>query len=206
MVRKVGILALQGAVEEHALAVKRCGHAPIYIKKPEELSLVDSLIIPGGESTTIGKLLVAYSFVEPLKKLISEGLPTFGTCAGLILLAKKIEEGNQPLLGLMNIKVKRNAFGRQVDSFETNLKINGWERPFPAVFIRAPLITEVGPGVKILAQLEDKIVMAEEKNMLVAAFHPELTNDLRVHQYFLSASLRATTKERSNLKSRHCER
>lgn len=186
MVKKVGILALQGAVAEHALAVKKCGGQAIFIRKPEELSLINSLIIPGGESTTIGKLMVAYNFIQPLKKLINEGLPVFGTCAGLILLAKKIVEGNQPLLGLMDIKVKRNAFGRQIASFEADLKISNWEKPFPGVFIRAPWIEEVGEDVKILAKYNEKIVMTQQNNMLVAAFHPELTNDLRVHKYFLN--------------------
>jgi 5'-phosphate synthase pdxT subunit len=187
MVKTVGILALQGAVAEHAQAVKKCGQQPLLIKKPSELSLIDALIIPGGESTTIGKLLVKYGFVAPLKELIQAGLPVFGTCAGLILLAKKVADGTeQPLLGLMEMQVRRNAFGRQVDSFETNLQIANWPQPFKAVFIRAPWIEKVAPTVKVLASYNGKAVLAEEKNMLAAAFHPELTNDLRLHQYFLS--------------------
>lgn len=187
MVKTVGILALQGAVAEHAEVIKNCGQQPLLIKKPSELSLIDGLIIPGGESTAIGKLLVKYEFVAPLKKLIKDGLPVFGSCAGLILLAKEVVDGiKQPLLGLMNMQVRRNAFGRQVESFETELAIANWSKPFKAVFIRAPWIEKVGPTVKILASYNGKAVLAEEKNMLAAAFHPELTNDLRLHQYFLS--------------------
>lgn len=182
----VGVLALQGAVTEHLRMVEECGVAAAPIKRAEQLETVDGLIIPGGESTTIGKLLVGYGFVESIRRLAAAGLPILGTCAGLILLSSRTTEGDQPLLGLMDIEVRRNAFGRQRESFETGLIIPELGRePFVAVFIRAPWIESVGAGVNVLASIDDRAVLAEQGNLLVAAFHPELTGDRRLHRYFI---------------------
>jgi len=182
----IGILALQGDFSEHRAMLQQCGVASILIRKPVELDQVDGLIIPGGESTTIGKLMVGTGLDRVIMARAGKGMPIFGTCAGMIVLAGKIEGSNQFCLGLMDIEVKRNAFGRQVDSFETPLSISVLGEPdVPAVFIRAPYIDAAGPQVNILACHEDKIVMARQGHLLAAAFHPELTDDLRVHQYFL---------------------
>ncbi|MFZ3063645.1 MAG: pyridoxal 5'-phosphate synthase glutaminase subunit PdxT [Actinomycetota bacterium] len=182
----VGVLALQGAVREHLERVRRCGSGTLAVKKLSDLSCLDGLIIPGGESTTIGKLLIKYDFIEPIRQLSEAGIPIFGTCAGLILLAGKITEGSQPLLELMDIEARRNAFGRQRESFETDLSIPDLgEKPFPGVFIRAPWIESVGDGVRVMAEFNGKAVMARQNSLLVASFHPELTDDLRVHRYFL---------------------
>ena len=159
------------------------------MKYPAELQLCEGLILPGGESTTIGKLMVACGFMEGLHALSSAGIPIYGTCAGLIVMARRITEGDQPLLGLMDITARRNAFGRQVDSFETDLaieEITEKQQPFRAVFIRAPWIDEVGPEVKVMGEFGGKVVMAREDGMLVSAFHPELTGDDRIHRYFLN--------------------
>lgn len=185
-IKKIGVLALQGAVTEHMNMLELCGSEPVAVKRKGELDEVQGLIIPGGESTAIGKLMVKYGFVEKIRELSFQGFPIYGSCAGLILLAKRLTEGDQPLLGLMDIEVKRNAFGRQVDSFEANLEIADLgEKPFPGVFIRAPWIEEAGPKVKVMSRYSDKAVMAQEGNLLVSAFHPELTGDLRVHKYFM---------------------
>jgi 5'-phosphate synthase pdxT subunit len=182
----VGVLALQGAVREHLELLRQCGTSAMPVKKPSDLALLDGLIIPGGESTTIGKLLVKYHFIEPIRELAERGIPIFGTCAGLILLAKRITEGSQPLLGLMDIEAKRNAFGRQRESFEADLSIPDLgEKPFRAVFIRAPWIESVGNGVQVMAEFNGKAIMARQNSLLVAAFHPELTDDVRIHRYFL---------------------
>lgn len=182
----VGVLALQGAVREHLELLRRCGTSVMPVKKPSDLAVLDGLIIPGGESTTIGKLLVKYDFVDPICQISKAGIPIFGTCAGLILLAKRITEGSQSLLELMDIEARRNAFGRQRESFEADLSIPDLgEKPFRAVFIRAPWIESVGNGVKVMAEFNGKAVMARQNSLLVAAFHPELTDDTRVHRYFL---------------------
>jgi 5'-phosphate synthase pdxT subunit len=187
---RIGVLALQGAFREHQNALTRIGTESVQVKKPEHLEGIDALIIPGGESTTMGKLLNNYRLFEPLRRLGEEGLPIFGTCAGLIMLAKDIAGSAQPRLGLMNVTVERNAFGRQVDSFESDLEIPVLgDGPFRAVFIRAPYITAVRPEVEVLAQFGDKIIFARQGRFLAAAFHPELTDDLRVHRYFLENCL-----------------
>jgi pyridoxal 5''-phosphate synthase, glutaminase subunit Pdx2 len=184
---KVGILALQGAVREHANSLRNCGVEPVEIRYPEQLAEVKGLIIPGGESTTVGKLLVKYEMLEPIAEMGRKGFPIFGTCTGLILLAREISGSDQPRLGIMDITVERNAFGRQIASFETDIDIPEIGSPaFHAVFIRAPYITEVRADVRVLAKLDEKILFAREKNLLVAAFHPELTSDLRIHQYFIA--------------------
>jgi 5'-phosphate synthase pdxT subunit len=183
---RIGVLALQGAVREHCNSLRACGVESVEVKYREQLPTIQGLIIPGGESTTVGKLLVRHQMLEPLAKLGQAGLPIFGTCTGLILLATEIVGSGQPRLGLMDITVERNAFGRQIASFEADLAIPEIGAPaFHAVFIRAPYISRVGPGVQVLATLEEKILLARQDNRLAAAFHPELTADLRVHQYFL---------------------
>jgi 5'-phosphate synthase pdxT subunit len=184
---KIRVLASQGAFIEHITTLKKLDTEALPVRLPGELKGLDGLIIPGGESTTISKLMSAYDLMEKVGALARGGLPLFGTCAGMIMMAKHISGNGSPSLGLMDISVRRNAFGRQVDSFETELTIPALgEAPFPAVFIRAPLIEKCDRGVEILARLKDgRIVAAREDKMLVAAFHPELTGDLRFHQYFL---------------------
>ncbi|HCB50411.1 MAG: glutamine amidotransferase [Anaerolineae bacterium SG8_19] len=187
---KIGVLALQGAFIEHIKILRRLGIEAVEVRLPEQLDGLDALIIPGGESTTISKLAVKYGLMEPLHKFAAEK-PLWGTCAGMIFMAKKVGE-DQPLLNLMDIVVERNAFGRQVDSFEADLAVpalsNGQALPFPAVFIRAPILLEANEeaGVEIVAQLEDgTAVAARQGHWLVTSFHPELTDDDRFHRYFL---------------------
>jgi pyridoxal 5'-phosphate synthase pdxT subunit len=186
----VGVLALQGAFAEHARMLRQLGQDVVEVRLPEQLESIDRLIIPGGESTTIGKLLVAYGLLEPIRERAQRGLPVWGTCAGMILLARDIAEGRpegQPALGLMDITARRNAFGRQLDSFEADLHVAGLEdAPFRAVFIRAPVIERIGAGVEPLAALDDsRVVAARQGHLLATAFHPELTEDPRLHQLFL---------------------
>ncbi|MCL4474574.1 MAG: pyridoxal 5'-phosphate synthase glutaminase subunit PdxT [Actinobacteria bacterium] len=192
----VGVLALQGAFREHGEALEKCGAIARQVRRRRELAGLDALVIPGGESTTIGKLMVSYHMLDEIKGLGAEGLPIFGTCAGLVMLAREVAEGDQPLLGLMDITVRRNAFGRQVKSFEAPLEIRfpaaAGEKPaapkvlpFPGIFIRAPWIESAGAGVEILAEHEGHGVAALQDRMLVTAFHPELTGDLRLHELFL---------------------
>jgi len=183
----VGVLSLQGAVEEHLRMIKRCGFEGVKVKTVGDLKKVDRLIIPGGESTTIGKLAKIYGLDQEISKRGREGMPIFGTCAGMILLANKVVGNEQIRFKLIDIEVERNAFGRQVDSFEADLKIENLNgKLFRAVFIRAPYIRKIGSNVKVLAKFKGKIIMARQKNILVSSFHPELTDDLRVHKYFLS--------------------
>ena len=183
----VGVLALQGAVDKHLEMLKRCGCKTKTVRNSEELKDINALVIPGGESTTIGKLLQRCNLDKEIILRVKEGsLPIFGTCAGLVLLSKNIGGNSPPLLGLMDISSVRNAFGRQKMSFETALNIPALgEKAFPGIFIRAPYISRVGDKVEVLAKFEERVVLAKEGNLLACAFHPELTNDLRVHQYFL---------------------
>jgi 5'-phosphate synthase pdxT subunit len=188
---KIGVLALQGDFSEHISMLKNLGVETVEVRLPKHLDGLDGLIIPGGESTTIGKLAVTYGLMDPLQQF-GKGHAIWGTCAGAIFLSKDASS-DQPLLGLMDIKVQRNAFGRQVDSFETDLeidelmKIAGTEHAYHAVFIRAPLIESVHGNARILSALEDgRIVAAQEGHLLATSFHPELTDDTRFHQYFLS--------------------
>ncbi|MBO8138833.1 MAG: pyridoxal 5'-phosphate synthase glutaminase subunit PdxT [Desulfotomaculum sp.] len=182
----IGVLALQGAFIEHEKSFQACGAETRQIRLPEQLEGIDALVIPGGESTTMGKLLIDFGLLNPIKEMAQNGLPIFGTCAGLVMLAKDIVKSEQTTLSLMDILVERNAFGRQVDSFEADLEIPAIGNPsYRGVFIRAPYIVSAGPGVEVMAKFEDKIVMARQNNLLCTAFHPELTDDLRVHQYFL---------------------
>lgn len=183
----IGVLALQGAVREHMRSLEAIGVTALAIKLPEQLHEVNGLIIPGGESTTIGKLIRKYGFVEEIGAFIAQGKPIFGTCAGLIVLAKRIiRQGGaeEPHLALMDITVCRNAFGRQRESFETDLDIIGVDEPVRSVFIRAPLIMEAGPGVDVLCRMNEEIVVARQGHLLACSFHPELTDDVHLHRYF----------------------
>ena len=185
----IGILGMQGAIVEHQEILLQIPHTKTRIvKTAKDLDCIDGLILPGGESTAIGKLLDYFSLKEILQQKIISGLPVFGTCAGLILLAKNIENQTNTHLATMDITVKRNGYGSQLDSFSTNLLIPTIDKniPIPLVFIRAPYITKTDNDVQILATLDNKIIAARQKNMLVSSFHPELTCDLRFHQYFLS--------------------
>jgi 5'-phosphate synthase pdxT subunit len=159
--------------------------AAVPVKTPAQLAEVDALVIPGGESTTIGKMATRFGLIEPLRESIDEGLPTYGTCAGLILLAGAVTEGDQPLIGALDVVVRRNAFGRQNESFEVDLEVSGLDRPFHAVFIRAPWVEKVGGEVEVLAQVDDHPVMVRQGNILATSFHPELTGDARIHRMLL---------------------
>lgn len=187
---KIGVLALQGDFREHVQTVQTLGAEAVAIRLPEQLAGVDGLIIPGGESTVMGKLMVKYDLVNPLRRLIAAGMPTWGTCAGMILLAQATDNGmaGQQLLAALDIRVQRNAFGAQRESFITTLDIPVLgPAPFKAVFIRAPLVAEAGPGVDVLARLPDHgpIVAVRQGHLLGSAFHPEVAGDTRFHRYFL---------------------
>jgi 5'-phosphate synthase pdxT subunit len=184
-VTRVGVLALQGDVREHIRILDSLGADATDVKKPEQLERVDALVIPGGESTTIGKMAVRFGLSEPLRAALGDGLPVYGTCAGMILLAGAVTEGDQPLLGALDVVVKRNAFGRQNESFEADLEIEGLEDPFHAVFIRAPWIEKVGSEVEVLSEVDDHPVMVRQGRILATSFHPELTGDGRIHQMLL---------------------
>jgi len=184
---RVGALALQGDFREHLAVVRRLGHEGVEVRTPEELAGVDALVIPGGESTTIGRLASVYGLMDPLRERIEGGLPVLGTCAGLIFLAAAATDREQPQLGVLDVVVTRNAFGRQVDSFEADLEIAGFRRPYHAVFIRAPWIEKVGEGVDVLARIDDgHPVFVRQGRLLAASFHPELTDDDRIHEAFLA--------------------
>jgi 5'-phosphate synthase pdxT subunit len=193
---RIGILALQGAFIEHTKTLRSLGVDAVEVRLPHELENLSGLIIPGGESTTVGKLAITYGLVEPIKEMASGGKPVWGTCAGLIFLARRVEGIEQPLLGVMDLAVARNAFGRQLESFEAEISVPALDavsqpdergRLFHAIFIRAPLITAAGDGVSVLSRLDNGgIVAARQGNLLVTAFHPELTSDTRFHRYFLA--------------------
>jgi len=182
---KIGVLALQGDFREHCTLLRRLGAEALEVRLPHELEGLDGLIVPGGESTTIGKLAVDYKILEPVKRMAAR-LPLWGTCAGLVFMARDVGM-KQPILGVMDMVVERNAFGRQVDSFEEDLEIRGINGgPFHGIFIRAPVITVVGPAVDVLCRLKDgRIVAVRQGKLLATAFHPELTSDDRMHRYFL---------------------
>lgn len=183
---RIGVLALQGDFGLHAKALEKCGVEAVEVRKPSELDEIDGLIIPGGESTTLLKLMDAWNFTPALEKFHGAGKPIFGTCAGLILLARDVENPKQFSLGLIDVAVERNAYGRQRESFETpgTVKLDGAPVPLEMVFIRAPRIRRVGPGVEVLAEHRGEPVMARQDRVLVATFHPELTDSTAVHQYF----------------------
>lgn len=184
---RVGVLALQGDVREHMRILETLGADAISVKTPEQLDSIDALVIPGGESTTIGKMAVRFGLLEPLRSAAESGLPVYGTCAGMILLAGTVTEGDQPLLGVLDVVVKRNAFGSQNESFEADLDIEGLDTPFHAVFIRAPWIEKVGSEVEILSEFDDHPVMVRQGSLLATSFHPELTGDGRIHQMLLDS-------------------
>ena len=189
----IGVLALQGDVREHLAVLRAEGAEPVIVRRLEELEAVDGLIFPGGESTTIGKLLVTFELLEPLQKRIRDGMPAFGSCAGMILLADRLLDAppDQQTVGGLDVTVRRNAFGRQVDSFEGDVTIDDIDGgDFHAIFIRAPWVDEVGDGVRVLGRVSTgpaagRIVAVRQGNLLATAFHPELTGDLRVHRYFV---------------------
>jgi len=198
--KKIGVLSLQGAFAEHIASLQKLGVEALAIRLPQDLEGLDGLIIPGGESTVISQLMLSYGLMEVIRELAQDGSPIFGTCAGMILLAKSALDLDIETIGAMDIKVRRNAFGRQVDSFETVLSVPVLgEAPFPAVFIRAPIIVEIDSGVELLASLPDGTpVAARQGNLLVSAFHPELTSDLRFHAYFLDIVSRRAYSQRKN--------
>ena len=183
----VGVLALQGAFSSHTKVLDSIGVSTQEVRTPQDLASVDALVMPGGESTTMSQLLESSELFEQIKKVIHEGRPVFGTCAGMILLASKIIDGrdDQVSFGAINIEVQRNAYGRQIDSFEADINVESFESPFHAVFIRAPRIVKADGAVEILAEFGDDIVLAKQKNVLVASFHPELSHDKRIHEMFV---------------------
>jgi len=185
---KVGLLALQGAIGPHGDMLRELGATPVEVRTPEQLADVDALVVPGGESTTMSKLLVTSGLAEPLADRLTGGMPTFGTCAGMILLARQVLDGrpDQRSYDAIDVTVRRNAFGRQVDSFEADLDVQGLDDPFHAVFIRAPFVEQVGPDVEVLATVDGHPVLCRQGPVLVSAFHPELTQDRRLHRLFLT--------------------
>ena len=182
---RVGVLALQGDFREHAAMVTALGAEPIEVRLPADLEGIDALIIPGGESTTIGKMAKSYGLVEPMRDLINSGLPTLGTCAGMIVLSSATTGADQQVLGVLDVVVERNAFGRQVDSFEELVSVDGLDEPLRAVYIRAPWIEKVGAAVEVLAETQGHPVVVRQKNVLATSFHPELTTDTRIHRMLL---------------------
>jgi 5'-phosphate synthase pdxT subunit len=183
--KRIGVLALQGDFREHAEILQELRVEPVEVRNVEDLKDLAGLIVPGGESTTIGKMLVSSGLLDGIRSYFYKGGPVWGTCAGMVLAASATTGPRQPLLGLMNALVERNGFGRQVHSFETDLEVEGFEEPFTGVFIRAPFFEDVGPGVEVLSRVGDRVVAARGENILVTAFHPELTEDARFHEYFL---------------------
>jgi 5'-phosphate synthase pdxT subunit len=189
---RIGVLALQGDVREHLAALAACGAVSVPVRRPPELIGLQGIVLPGGESTTIDKLARVFELRDPLVAALADGLPAYGSCAGMILLAEEVLDGlpDQQTFGGLDITVRRNAFGRQVDSFEADLELDGIRGPMHAVFIRAPWVERTGPGVKIIGQVEvpgagTKIVAVRQGAVLATSFHPEVTSDLRVHRYFL---------------------
>ena len=182
---KVGVLALQGDFREHAAVLADAGASPVEVRTPEDLAGVDALVLPGGESTTISKLARSAGLVEPIRERARAGMPMLGTCAGMIVMAERVH-GGEPLLGLVDITVRRNAYGRQVDSFEADVRVEGLD-DVRGVFIRAPWVEDVGPGVRVLAEHEGRPVILEQGALVVASFHPELVGERRLHEYALLA-------------------
>lgn len=183
--KRIGVLALQGAVREHVKSIGACGAEAVLVKWPADLEGLDALILPGGESTTMRRLIDRYGLMEPLREFAKTGKPMFGTCAGLILLAGEVVGYAEPHLGVMDVVVERNSFGRQVDSFEADLTVQGLDAPFNAVFIRAPHIVSAGPSAEVLCEHDGRIVMARSGPFLGCSFHPELTDDHRITEYFI---------------------
>ena len=184
---KIGVLALQGAFAAHGRVLRAAGAEPREVRGPEDLDRVDALVMPGGESTTMSMLLVTSELQQPIRDRVDDGMPVFGTCAGLILLAEGVSDGrpDQVGFGVLDVDVRRNAFGRQVDSFEADLAVDGFETPFHGVFIRAPVVERAGDNVEVLASYEGHPVLVRQGKLLAASFHPELSNDDRIHRLFL---------------------
>jgi len=182
---RIGVLALQGDFREHAEIFRKLGVEPVEVREVEDLEGLAGMIVPGGESTAIGNLMVSSGLLDGVRSFYYKGGPVWGTCAGMVLAASATTGPRQPLLGLMNALVERNGFGRQVYSFEQDLDVEGFEEPFTGVFIRAPFFEDVGPGVEVLSEMDGRVVAARGENILVTAFHPELTDDTRFHEYFL---------------------
>ncbi len=196
---RIGVLALQGDVREHLRALSGAGAAPVAVRRPEELAGLNGIVVPGGESTTIGKLAITFGVLEPLRRAVAAGLPAYGSCAGMILLADTILDGmaEQPRIGGLDVVVRRNAFGRQVDSFEADVAWAGSGDRVRAVFIRAPWVESAGPGVDVLARVsgdraDGRIVAVRQGPLLATSFHPELTGDLRVHEHFVAIARAAS--------------
>jgi pyridoxal 5'-phosphate synthase pdxT subunit len=185
--RLVGVLALQGAFVAHQRALECAGARTRQVRQPGDLEGIDALVMPGGESTTMSKLLTSSGLFDDIKALLSDGLPVFGTCAGMILLASEVLDGrpDQVSFGAIDVSVRRNGYGRQVDSFETDLDVVGFDHPFHAVFVRAPKVVEIGANVEVLAEYDGVPVVARQGHVMVASFHPELTADARLHAKFL---------------------
>lgn len=182
---RIGVLALQGDFREHAAVIDRLGEEPRLVRRVEDLEHLDAVVLPGGESTAIGRLATVYGLVDPLRGAIGEGLPAFGTCAGMIFLGSGVTYGEQPQLAVLDMVVERNAFGRQVASFEEDLEVSGLDAPFHAVFIRAPWVAKLGAEVEVLAEARGHPVMVRQGHVLGTSFHPELTDDDRIHRMFL---------------------
>ena len=183
---RVGVLAYQGDVREHLAALEAAGAAPVEVRTLADLDTVDGLVIPGGESTVIGKLAARYGLLEPLRGRARAGLPVFGTCAGMIFLAREVEGPPQDLLGVLDVRVRRNAFGRQVASFEAEVDVKGVDGgPVAGAFIRAPWVADAGPGVEVLAEVDGKVVAVRQGSLLATAFHPELTGEVRLHRWLV---------------------
>jgi 5'-phosphate synthase pdxT subunit len=183
---RVGVLAYQGDVREHLAALEAAGAEAVEVRQVEELDAVDGLVLPGGESTVIGKLATRYGLLEPLRERAAAGLPVLGTCAGMIFLAREVEGPPQDLLGVLDVRVRRNAFGRQVASFEAEVDVKGIDGgPVAGAFIRAPWVAEAGPEVEVLAEVEGKVVAVRQGNLLATAFHPELSGEVRLHQWLV---------------------
>ncbi len=184
----IGILALQGAFRAHELSVRRLGADTLQVRTPDDLDRVDALVMPGGESTTMSHLLATSQLFDPIAKRLADDMPTFGTCAGMILLSTHVHDAreDQRSFASLDVDVRRNAYGRQVDSFEVDLDVAGLEEPFHAMFIRAPRVERVGPGVEVLAEHDGVAVLVRQGPILAASFHPELTDDSRIHERFLT--------------------
>jgi pyridoxal 5'-phosphate synthase pdxT subunit len=183
---RVGVLAFQGDVREHLAALAAVGADPVEVRSLADLEAVDGLVVPGGESTVIGKLAARYGLLEPLRARVADGLPVLGTCAGMIFLAREVEGPPQDLLGVLDVRVRRNAFGRQVASFEAEVDVKGVDGgPVSGAFIRAPWVAEAAPEVEVLAEVDGKVVAVRQGNLLATAFHPELTGEVRLHRWLV---------------------
>jgi pyridoxal 5'-phosphate synthase pdxT subunit len=184
---KIGVLGLQGDVREHLRALERAGATPLTVRHPEEVAAVDALVVPGGESTTIGKLMDRFGLLEPIADRARDGMPVYGTCAGMILMAREVvgEQAAPHRLNLLDVSVRRNAYGRQIDSFESDLDVAGLTEPFRAVFIRAPSVEATGDDVEVLAAYEGRPVVVAQGPHMASSFHPEMTGDPRIHELFV---------------------